>query len=256
MAEPPSPPNPQPSKQTIIPKLHLLAHSQAQRVLWILEELSASKGLHYELERYPRSRASLASLSKIHPLGKSPILTLSTTDSSPPPTIQVQPGLLTESVSILQYLSDEFGGDTYVPESLEDKRRDAFFTVFAADTLSLKNDFAIIYDVPAQVVPWGFKTIVWALTRPMVNHWLSDLQPIYQLLEDALSDEKPWFAGKKMGLSDVNMTWGMDVSVHRKYIDLKKFPKLAEWYERIESREGYQSALKKGLGFDLNSWGQ
>jgi glutathione S-transferase len=54
--------------------LHHLNDSRSQRILWLLEEL----GLPFELKRYQRDAATRLAppeLSKIHPLGKSPVIT-------------------------------------------------------------------------------------------------------------------------------------------------------------------------------------
>ena len=54
--------------------LHHLNDSRSQRILWLLEEL----GTPYEMKRYQRdatTRLAPPELKKIHPLGKSPIIT-------------------------------------------------------------------------------------------------------------------------------------------------------------------------------------
>jgi len=54
--------------------LHHLDNSRSQRILWLLEEL----GLEYDIVEYkrdPDSAAAPESLKKIHPLGKSPVIT-------------------------------------------------------------------------------------------------------------------------------------------------------------------------------------
>ena len=54
--------------------LHHLNNSRSQRILWLLEEL----GTPYEMKRYQRdavTRLAPPELAKIHPLGKSPVIT-------------------------------------------------------------------------------------------------------------------------------------------------------------------------------------
>ena len=54
--------------------VHHLETSRSQRILWLLEEL----GLPYTLQVYARdpvTRLAPAALKKIHPLGKSPVIT-------------------------------------------------------------------------------------------------------------------------------------------------------------------------------------
>jgi glutathione S-transferase len=81
---------------------HRLEHSRAQRILWLLEELH----LTYELKTFKRGADMLApkELKDIHPLGKSPLLSIET-PGSPKPLVLAESGL------IMEYLCDHFGGD-------------------------------------------------------------------------------------------------------------------------------------------------
>ena len=54
--------------------VHHLNNSRSQRILWLLEEL----GAEYEIAFYQRDEATQRapeSLTKVHPLGKSPVIT-------------------------------------------------------------------------------------------------------------------------------------------------------------------------------------
>jgi glutathione S-transferase len=64
----------QEKEQMII--VHHLNNSRSQRVLWLLEELD----IEYEIKRYerdPKTMLAPASLHEVHPLGKSPVITVS-----------------------------------------------------------------------------------------------------------------------------------------------------------------------------------
>src|SRR5438128_514073 len=81
--------------------VHHLENSRSQRVLWLLEEL----GVPYELRRYardPKTMLAPPELQRVHPLGKSPVIT---------------DGELTlaESGAILEYLADRYGGGVLAP---------------------------------------------------------------------------------------------------------------------------------------------
>ena len=102
--------------------VHHLNNSRSQRVLWLLEEL----GVPYEIVKYERDpKTSLApeSLRKIHPLGKSPIVT--------------DDGLvLAESGAILEYLVEKYGGGRLVPKrDTPDFQRYRFFMHYAEGSL-------------------------------------------------------------------------------------------------------------------------
>jgi len=85
----------------------------------------------------------------------------------------------------------------------------------------------------------------------MTSHLKSDLQPVFQVLEEALTEENPWFGGKEMAVSDFNMSWGVDVGVQRGYCNLAKHPKLKGWYERIQSRSAWKKADELSGGVEL-----
>ncbi|RAK76075.1 glutathione S-transferase [Aspergillus fijiensis CBS 313.89] len=101
--------------------LHSLERSRSQRILWLLEELR----LTYEIQPYKRdaTQRAPAALKHLHPLGKSPVLSI-----APPPASahqQPQPPLiLAESAAIIEYLVDHFlpppapGADPHPPPKL------------------------------------------------------------------------------------------------------------------------------------------
>jgi glutathione S-transferase len=90
--------------------VHHLNDSRSQRVLWLLEELEVP----YELVKYQRGadRRAPASLKKVHPLGKSPVITDGEVT-------------LCESGAIVEYIIKKYGngkgqsvGEEWVNDSL------------------------------------------------------------------------------------------------------------------------------------------
>lgn len=85
-----------------------LEQSRSHRILWLLEELH----LQYELKIFKRRADKLApaELKEVHPLGKSPVVSIEAPGSP-------KPMVLAESGAIVEYLCDHFGeGSTLVPE--------------------------------------------------------------------------------------------------------------------------------------------
>ena len=81
--------------------LHHLNDSRSQRILWLLEEL----GTPYEMKRYQRdatTRLAPPELKKIHPLGKSPIITDGDTT-------------IAESAAIVDYIIRRYGKGAMMP---------------------------------------------------------------------------------------------------------------------------------------------
>ena len=82
--------------------VHHLNNSRSQRVLWLLEEL----GLPYEIRKYQRDAKTMLAppeLLKVHPLGKSPVIT--------------DDGVtVAESGAIIEYLLERHGDGRLEPE--------------------------------------------------------------------------------------------------------------------------------------------
>ncbi|KAF1970214.1 hypothetical protein BU23DRAFT_217770 [Bimuria novae-zelandiae CBS 107.79] len=230
-----------PNPQSTIPTLHNLAHSQAHsqghRCLWMLEELQdtdpTDPTFQFNLRNYPRQIPYNKDLLGVFRLGKAPIMTLKTPSGSPPALVQFQPGVLTESKLILEFINEEYASSRWTPATPEDQRRDRFYNELATATLSQKTDFTLLFEVLAQLALWPLSWVYRVLGLSMRMRFKADLLPVFQLLDDALSGEKPWFGGKDIGVSDFNMSWGMDVAVQRGYCDLKRYDKLRGWFERV-----------------------
>ncbi|HAB73644.1 MAG TPA: glutathione S-transferase, partial [Pantoea sp.] len=76
--------------------VHHLEQSRSHRVLWLLEELEVP----YQIKRYQREASMLApdALKKVHPLGKSPVIT----DGNQ---------VVAESGAILSYLEGKYDSE-------------------------------------------------------------------------------------------------------------------------------------------------
>lgn len=74
-------------------------------------------------------------------------------------------------------------------------------------------------------------------------------------LEGELGDEE-WFNGKYPGMSDLMVTFPVDMIADRKWLDLEKdFPKLAAWRDRVRERPAWKRGIEKGNGYDLTKLG-
>lgn len=241
------------SSQTTIPTLYHLHSAQSLRVLWMLEELAEAKGIQYELKTFPRStKGPHPEVIAVHPLGKMPIMTLKPVDPAmPTPNLQLTPGVLTETRLILQYVAENYSDGLWKPQNEEDTNRDVFFQEFANSTLATKAVLALVFDIIPRMLFFPFKQLLGLLVRPMVGHWCKDIDEIIQLMENSLSDAKPWFSGETMGVADFEMSWGVDICAQNGYIDAKRFPHVMKWHARVKARPAYQRALEKGGAYDL-----
>jgi glutathione S-transferase len=242
---------PSASEAAAAPTLYHLEHSQSMRVLWALEELAESHGLQFNLKKYPRikGRADPA-LKKIFPLGKSPILVVPHVEGRAD-----SPVTLTESRLILQFLSDTYSKGEWVPSNTTDKMRDSYFQEFANNSLGTTYILMIVFAALPVQSPFFIRPLMSVISNGANGMIRKELDAPHKLMEEALSDEKPWFSGEKIGLADFNMSWQMDVAVQRGYLDGKKFPKVQAWVERVHARPAYKRALERGSPYDLVRFG-
>lgn len=243
------------TEQKTIPTLYKLSSSMAHRVHWALEEVASTTGLTYHVKTFPRrGKDTFKELKAVFPLGKSPILTLEPVRDTPDKTYQLFPNTLTEARLILQFVSDNYSNGVWVPKSDEDKLRDSFFQEFANSTLLSKVDGVLLFEVIPQMLPFPFRQLTLLMVSPIKHFFMGDQRVIYQILEDALTTEKPWFAGEKLGLADFNMSFGMDMAVQRGYFERERYPKLAQWHDTVINRPAYKNALETGGAYDLTNF--
>lgn len=230
------------------PTLHHLLSSQSLRILWALEELAAAHSLPYSLKTYKRQKGMAPpELQSVFPLGASPILVIDPLPESP----DQERIVVTESRLILQYLADHYSSGIWAPTNATDTRRNDYWQEFAGATLTPKVDFVLLFDIVPPHVPLLIRPLVKAFCNAIANVYKGHLVRPFKLMEDALSEESPWFAGEQLGQADFLMSWPMDMAVQRGYFDAKLYPKVAEWHRRVRERPAYKRALEKGGSYDL-----
>ena len=105
-----------------MPTVHHLDYSRSTRVLWLLEEL----GTPYEVVRYRRAVGgpAPATLSLVHPLGKSPVL-------------EEDGFVLAESSAILRYVDARYGGGRFTPDGAMERARHDEWLDYVEGSLAL-----------------------------------------------------------------------------------------------------------------------
>jgi glutathione S-transferase len=249
-----------PDFQKSIPTIHNLEHSQALRVVWALQELHDANGLKFNVKNYPRVRPKNPDLLKLSPMGKSPILTVETLDGEPLPNIQIKDGVLMETRLILKFIADNYGGtELWEPETDEERRQDIYLQVFANNSLLERVDQPLVLEMIPAILGFPLKQLLGLLFKPIVQVLRDFLVEHFTHMESFLSEDKPWFAGRKLGISDFCMEFPVGIAIARGMLDPKKYPKIKAWHERVQSREAFKKALELGGGpnkYDLVMFGQ
>jgi glutathione S-transferase len=244
-----------PSTPTPVPTLHHLSSAQSLRILWALEELSIAHGQPYTLKTNKREKGRApAELKKIFPLGRSPILEIEGVDDFRPQNMPINDNekrtVVTEGRLILQYLADHYSRGIWQPAP-DDQDRDIYWQEFANCTLAPMMDRTMMVEIIPRQSPFLIRPLMGAIFYPLQRIMRKDHPLHFAFMEAALSDEKPWFSGAKLGLADFCLSWPMDNAEQREYFDPKDYPKLAGWLKRVHEREAYRQARAKGGSYDL-----
>jgi glutathione S-transferase len=217
--------------------VHHLNNSRSQRVLWLLEEL----GCPYEIMKYQRDPQTLLAppeLKRIHPLGKSPVIT----DGA---------HTIAESGAITEYLIDTYGAGRLRPAPGSEARLRYTYWLHCAEGSAMP---PLLLKLVFQRLPQG---PVPALLRPLVRIIAARAQSGYidpqiathiAFWESELT-RQVWFAGAEFTAADIQMSFPVEVAATRAAAPLGE--RLRGFLERIHARPAYQRALAAGGPFAL-----
>ncbi|HJV74164.1 MAG TPA: glutathione S-transferase [Noviherbaspirillum sp.] len=218
--------------------VHHLNNSRSQRVLWLLEEL----GLDYEVKRYerdPKTMLAPESLRKVHPLGKSPV---------------ISDGKLTvaESGAIIEYLVERYGKGRLVPAAGTPERlRYTYWLHFAEGSAMPPLLMKLVFDrIEKNPMPFFVKPIAKAIASKVKSSFIEpNITRQLDYMEAELG-KQAWFAGKEFSAADIQMSFPLEAAASRGGLG-KSRPKLMQFLERIHQRPTYQRALERGGKYEL-----
>ena len=217
--------------------VHHLNNSRSQRVLWLLEEL----GLPYEIVKYqrdPKTMLAPPELKKIHPLGKSPVIT-------------DEGRTIAESGAIIEYLVDRYGKGRFAPPAGTDERlRYTYWLHYAEGSAMPPLLLKLIFTrLPESPMPGLIRPIVRKISRG-VQDLLVDpqLKTHAKYWNDELARSE-WFAGGEFTAADIQMSFPLEAASARAGTDMGDNVKA--WLARIHTRPAYQRALKSGGEFRI-----
>lgn len=198
--------------------VHHLENSRSQRVLWLLEEL----GEPYHVRRYERDKQTMLAppeLTRVHPLGKSPVIEDGNT-------------IVAETGAIIEYLVEKAGGRLGPPAGREDALRYRHFLHYAEGSL----------------MPPLFTKLVLGRVPLLGKVAQRKFQRMIDVHLDYVESElaqHAWFAGRDFTAADVMMSFPLEVAVVRAAA-IDERPQIAAWLDKIHARAAYHAALKAG----------
>lgn len=216
--------------------VHHLNNSRSQRVLWLLEEL----GCEYQVLKYQRDPHTLLAppdLRRIHPLGKSPVVT----DGGQ---------TLAESGAIIEYLIERYGnGRLRPPAGSAERLRYTYWLHYAEGSAMPLLLLKLVFLRLPRPVPALIRPIVRAVARRAQESLIDpQLKTHIDFWEDELA-KSTWFAGEELTGADVQMSFPLEAAAARAGISLG--PRVSAFLERIHARPAYRRALEAGGEFRL-----
>lgn len=200
-------------------QVHHLNNSRSQRVLWLLEELDQP----YEIVKYqrdPKTMLAPPELKRVHPLGKSPVIT----DDGE---------VIAETGNIVDYIVSRYGhGRLAPPRDTSAWRRYTYWLHYAEGSAMPPLLLTLVLG-KLGILGWPARKFV----RAQV-----DLHLDY--LEGELTGHD-WFVGDEFSAADVMMSFPLEAAAQRGGLDASR-PRLFDFLKRIHARPAYQRALEKG----------
>ena len=217
--------------------VHHLNNSRSQRILWLLEEL----GVPYEIRRYqrdPKTMLAPPELLRVHPLGKSPVIT---------------DGDLTiaESGAIVEYLVERYGKGALIPPPGSPERlRYTYWLHFAEGTAMPPLVMTLVFNrIESAPMPFFAKPVARGIAHKVKSDFIApNLARIVDHMEAELGRGE-WFAGGAFSAADVQMSFPVEAAAAR--AGGAKKPNMARFLDRIHARPAYQRALDKGGEFAI-----
>ena len=203
--------------------VHHLNNSRSQRILWLLEEL----GVPYKIEKYQRlSPVPLAppELKKVHPLGKSPVIT----DDG---------HAIAESGAIIEYVLDRYGDGRLRPaRQSDDYVRYSEWMHYAEGSAMLP----LLLQLYA-----GYLGEAAASLRPRID---SEIANHLSYIAGAVNG-RDFIVGNSLTGADIQIAFVLEVAEARGV--LNDFPALKSYLTRLQARHAYKRAIEEGGPYDL-----
>ena len=199
-------------------KVHHLKNSRSTRIIWLMEEL----GLDYELVIYDRDAATLRApeaLSRLHPLGKAPIL-------------QARESIIAESGAIIEYVIETSGRGRLAPKPGEAERAKYL------ELLHIAEGSAIF---PIVVLLLGGMT--GGLTDGLRGFVTPDLHKVLDYVSTVLG-EREYLLESGFSGADIQMSYVIEAA--RMGDMLAGRVSLQRYLARLEQRPAYRRAIEKG----------
>ena len=208
--------------------LHHLEQSRSFRIIWALEELD----LDYNIQIYKRlpTFAAPPELRKIHPLGKSPILT-------------TENDVIAESAVILDFLQENYDDQKqFKPLAKQYLQQYNYWMHYAEGSLMPYLVMTLVVNSVPNRTPFLIRPVAKKIVSGIKAGFLNPrIKEHIQYLEDYLSQHE-YFAGDEFSFADVQM--GFPLIAMQERVG-GSHPNINAFIERIKVRPAYLRALMR-----------
>ena len=243
-------------------------------MLWLLEELNVK----YEVKTYKRQNLlAPPELKAIHPLGKSPIVSIEAPGMS-------KPLVLAESGCIMEYLVDHFGPQWSPKRYAEGKEgqiggeteewlRYRYFMHYAEGSLTLYLIMAKVVESMSVHPAHNLRTETMTeirnnapfFVRPITNAVAGNIESTFvhpnlkdnwEFLEGQLAtspNNGKYLCGKDITAADLLLSFPVDASSTQPSLTTltkEKYPRLFDYVASMKTREAYKRAVQKIIDID------
>ncbi|KAG8528934.1 uncharacterized protein KY384_006623 [Bacidia gigantensis] len=239
--------------------LYWLEKSRAHRILWLLEELS----IPYELKTFKRKNMlAPPEFKEIHPLGKAPLITVSS------PATGDKPIVIAESGPIVEYLLEHFG-KSFLPKQWKEGKegqvggetegwlRYRYFMHYVEGSLMPYMVMALIFRILREQSPFFIRPLTAMLTGTVESKYLQpNMANNLRFLESQLEtspDGGEYLCGPDITGADFLISYPVQAARERAGLTKEAYPRLWAYVERLEEREGYKKSVKKIVEVDALS---
>ena len=189
--------------------VHHLNNSRSQRILWLLEEL----GLEYDIKRYERNPDTMLapdSLRKVHPLGKSPVIT---------------DGELTlaESGAIVEYLVGHYGNGALIPASdTKERLRYTYWLHYAEGSAMPPLLLKLVLNKMEEGTPAFLRFATRAITGAAKRGFVDPQITLHLDYVNAELAKNTWFTGDEFTAADIQMSFPLEEAAANGEIDPRR----------------------------------
>ncbi|KAJ4144597.1 hypothetical protein LMH87_003476 [Akanthomyces muscarius] len=239
-------------------KLYWLEQSRSQRILWLLEELK----VNYEVEIFHRDKQTFLAppeLQKVHPLGKSPVISIT------PPGADAKPIVLAESGWMTEYLCTHFlEGQRLVPKRWQEGKentiggeteaylRHQYYLHYAEGTLMPYLVLSLVIGrLKSTDIPFFVRPITSMVANKIISAFIApNIKKNLAMLNDQLSTSGgKYLCNDQLTAADILMSFPL-IAAQARFKDIvpgweQTYSRVSEYIKTLESSPGYKKSIAK-----------